>query len=147
MMHTPQRRREWSQRQCSCKRSSISGKQQRIMSLYIILGFKIFATQAAKFVFIKYCLKAHWFIIMLSKNIRNTKEKGKEKQVTKEVEIHMLFNKSMLNLFFFYSCLHILVCVCVEANFCLSDIKLTIFVMAIYGIENFFFCLPILVFK
>ena len=58
----------------------------------------------------------------------------------------MLFDKSMLNLFFFYSCLHILVFVCVESNFCVSDIKLTFFVMAIYGIKNFFF-LPILVFE
>lgn len=29
MMHTPRRRREWIQMQCSCKRSSISAKKQR----------------------------------------------------------------------------------------------------------------------
>ena len=96
-MHMSQRRREWSQRQCSCKRSSISIKQQRIMSLYIILGFNTWQSSS------QVCLYQRlpqgsltYYYTFVPKNIRNTKEK--EKQVRKEVGIHMLFDISMLNI-------------------------------------------------
>ena len=124
-MHLRQRRREWSQRQCSCKKSSISIKQQRIMSLYIILCCK---TSTVKLPSLSLSNIASRLIDLLLCFCAKKKKKKKKGTQKKKKEKSKWQRRSEFTCFSIYPCLtfsplvtHSFVRMC---DFCVSDIKL-----------------------